>query len=125
VVLLLSCPSRAAIVCTVRFFPILFSLAALFALAGCEAGLNGHSKHYRRVHVTNPRGELIGDWIAVGRVWRTEENGYRFRAVERISAPPNSEDVHYPDGRMVEVSGPNMVATPCGKPLWLYELEGE
>jgi hypothetical protein len=95
-------------------------------MAGCNtfhlADYTGPRKAYRRVRVTNPRGELIADWIAQGHVWRTER-GFRFRAVERLSAPPNMISVRYPQGRMVEAAGPNITVARAGTPLWIYEME--
>lgn len=105
----------------------LFLLLFFTLFAGCESApivLHPWHKGYRRVRVTNPRGELVTDWIAVGKVWRTAANTYHFRAVERDTAPPYSQEIHYPDARPVEVNGANILVTPCGKPLWLYDLEG-
>ncbi len=82
----------------------------------------GPSKRYRRVRVTNPRGELIAEWIAQGSVRRTER-GFKFLAVERTSAPPNMIHVRYPDGRAVEAAGPNITVARAGTPLWIYEKE--
>ncbi len=110
-----------------RLTQILFPILALALFAGCEApAVISHPwpKTYRLVRVSNPRGELIADWIAVGSVNRAEGNSYRFKAVERISAPPNSEDIHYPEGRLVTIYGPTMIVSRCGKPQWLYEFDG-
>jgi hypothetical protein len=63
----------------------------------------------------------VSDWIAEGRVVRTEV-GYKFHAVERDTAPPYPQSIHYPEGRKMEISGPNLIVRPCGQPLWLYEL---
>jgi hypothetical protein len=32
--------------------------------------------------------------------------------------------MRYPQGRKVVINGPNIVVMPCGKPQWLYEIEG-
>ena len=107
----------AAIVRAVNFSRTLLLLLAACALVGCEtAGSHQSSKKYRRVRVTDPRGDLIADWTAEGFVARTER-GYRFRAVERVSGPPFVQVNHYPRGRRI-------VVTPAGKPLWLYQLHG-
>jgi hypothetical protein len=112
----------------VRFFPLLLPILALVTLAGCESPAivthSTHHKTYRHVTVTNPRGEFVAEWTAVGSVTRTNSNAYRFRAVQRISAPPYSEEIHYPEGRLVEITGPAIIVARCGKPLWLYEYEG-
>ncbi len=101
------------------FLPLIIA-----TLAGCATSPWPRHAHYHRVRVTNYRGELIADWIAIGPVVRTGENSYRLRAVERFSGPPGMEDVHYPDGRKTEAVGPNIHISPCGEPLWLYELYG-
>ncbi len=113
-----------AIVRSVRSFLLILPLLSLFFCTGCEAIEFHHfPTHYYRVHVTNVRGELVADWIAEGKVWRTFENTYRFRAVERITAPPYSQYIRYPEGRHMEISGSNIIVTPCGTPLWRYEGE--
>ncbi len=73
------------------------------------------------MHVANPRGETIADWIAKGSVFPTRENEYKFEAVERFTSGPHKQDIHYPYGRKVVADGPNMIVSPCGEPLWLYE----
>jgi hypothetical protein len=97
---------------------LLCSFAALTALVGCSTLNDLSQETYYRVHVTDPRGKLIADWVADGHVKRIE-GGYRFRAVERISGPPWPKHIRYPHGRVVEASGPNIVVTRCPKPLWL------
>ena len=75
------------------------------------------------MRVTNLRGELVSDWVAEGRVARTER-GYKFRAVERVSAPPYMTVTQYPHGRRTEVTGANIVVTPASKPYWLFAMDG-
>ena len=105
---------------------LLFLLATLIATTGCSsywARYSDPARMYYRVRVTNPRGELIADYIAENRPSRTER-GYRFKAVERLSSPPYQLEMRYPRGRTIEVAGPNIVVTRCGKPLWLYHVDG-
>jgi hypothetical protein len=94
--------------------------------AGCAAtplGRNAYPQNYRKITVTNLRGELVAEWIAEGNVWR-RGGGYRFVAVQRITAPPFITNNHYPQGRKVLVTGPHITVAPCGKPGWLYVLDG-
>jgi hypothetical protein len=86
-------------------------LAMLTLLAGCQSA-------YTRLRVTNPRGELIADWVAVGRIVRTDQ-GYRITAVERISGPPYSIRSRYPDGWRTTAVGPNISHWRCPAPEWL------
>jgi hypothetical protein len=110
-------------------FSLLFSLfLPLVFLAGCVTPvieMHYHPHDYYLVQVTNPRGEVVTNWIAEGKVWQTWEHYYRFRAVERNTAGPYPQQIHYPDGRYEETSGANIHVTPCGKPLWLYESDNE
>lgn len=106
-----------------RLIPFLVLCALI--LAGCASGpIATASKHYHRVRITNPRGELVAEWIAIGHVWRTGTNGYRFRAVQRVSGPPFMQLSRYPDGRVVDVNGPNIHISTCGAPLWIYDQYG-
>lgn len=93
-------------------------LAAATLLAGC---LSTHPR-YTRLRVTNPRGELIADWVAVGPITRVE-NGYRTTAVERTSGPPYSTLTRYPDGWPTTAVGPNISHWHCPAPDWLQEFE--
>jgi hypothetical protein len=68
----------------------------------------------------DPHGILIADYIAEGYVLRTS-TGYRFKAVQRLSGPPFSKVSHYPYGRRIEASGPNIVVSRCPPPAWLLE----
>ncbi len=103
-----------------QLIPLLLLTAFLFT-GCCDMWWFAPSKHYSRVCVTNPRGELVSEWIAVGHVWRTENNGYRFRALQRVSGPPYMQLARYPDGRIVEINGPNIHIIPCGIPIWVYQ----
>jgi hypothetical protein len=86
-------------------------LLTLPFLAGCETT-------YTRLRVTNPRGELIADWVARGYVWRTEE-GYRITALERTDGRPYPKTTYYPDGWRTTVVGPYVRRWRCAKPGWL------
>lgn len=80
-------------------------------------------QHYRKVRVTDVEGHLIADWISEGSIWHYEK-GYQFKAVERRTDTPYPQLLKYPHGRMVIVNGPNIVIRPCGKPEWLYRIDG-
>ena len=107
-----------------RLTPLLLALALL---SGCATSYTNNifTRHrlYRKVRVTDPEGRLIADWIAEGGVWR-HGTGYRFKAVERRTGPPHPQFIQYPQGRNVIINGPNIVVMPCGKPLWLYKIDG-
>jgi hypothetical protein len=103
---------------------LLLALGLLFFGAGCAFLDDYSTETYYRVLVTDPRGHLIADWIAKGHVHRIE-TGYRFRAVERLTAPPWPKLIRYPRGRIVEASGPNITVTRCAKPLWLETVYHE
>jgi hypothetical protein len=103
---------------------ILVLLLPLMLLCGCHGDrYMGVSRTYSRVRVTNPRGELIADYIAEGRVRRTER-GYEFKAVERTSTMPYMVHIRYPRGRQIDAAGPNIIVTRSGKPEWLYQVDG-
>jgi hypothetical protein len=103
----------------------LLSLVALLCtFQGCAYYYsNEPHKRYSTVRVTDIEGHPISQWIAEGFVARTER-GYKFKAVERLSGPPFPQAIHYPMGRQIEIGGPNIVVSRCGKPLWLYRIEG-
>jgi len=108
------------------FYPRFVLLCAIvFSLSGCAlfCSVDPH-KQYSTVRVTDIEGRLVAEWVAEGCVLRIE-NGYKFKAVERVSGPPFPQVMRYPLGRHMEISGPNIVVTRCGKPLWLYHLEGQ
>jgi hypothetical protein len=112
----------------VRISLLLPALLALVCFPGCETPLvvsHPWPEKYYLVEVTNPRGELVADWIAEGHVWQTAANYYRFHAVERNTGGPYPQHIRYPDARYEEASGANIHVIPCGKPLWLYEAEGK
>ena len=103
----------------------LLLLAVVLLSAGCVTPL-GRSKlpqHYRKVTITDHHGSLVAEWIAEGNVWRRGA-GYKFTAVQRTSAPPFVTTSHFPQGRKVAIDGPHITVAPCGKPDWLYELDG-
>jgi hypothetical protein len=68
--------------------------------------------------VTNPRGELIAEWVARGYVYHNEV-GYRITAVERMDAERFSKPARYPDGWRTTVVGPVIHHWRCAKPAWL------
>jgi hypothetical protein len=107
--------------------PVLIAfLLPLLLLPGCQSYFerkHGPLKKYYRVRVTNPRGELVADYISEGKPSRTER-GFVFKAMERTSHPPEQLTLRYPHGRRIEVAGPNIVVARSGKPLWLYEIDG-
>jgi len=118
----------AAILRGVRFFRSILLLSAATLLWGCESfsytsNVFSRNRPYRKVRVTNLEGGLIADWIAEGFVHRSG-NGYRFKAVQRLSGDPLPQVTKYPLGRRVLVHGPHIVIFPCGKPEWLYRLDG-
>jgi hypothetical protein len=94
----------------------LWPLLALPFLGGCETT-------YTELRVTNPRGELIADWIARGPIWKIEE-GWRVTAVQRTDGPPNRGTTYYPDGWRTTVVGPYVHHWHCEKPAWLDNDNG-
>lgn len=100
----------------VKPLPLAWLLAALPLLAGCET--------YTRLRITNPRGELIADWVARGPVWHVEE-GYRITAVERTEGCPYPLTARYPDGWRTTVVGANIRRWRCNKPAWLDDENGK
>ena len=108
-----------------KFLRLLVVLLVVLLSAGCVTPL-GRSKfpqHYRKVTVTDYTGNLVAEWIAEGNVLRRGP-GYRFVAVQRITAPPFVTTSHFPQGRKVLIDGPHITVAPCGKPDWLYEIDG-
>jgi hypothetical protein len=101
--------------------------ATALLVTGCASSYTENvftrNRPYRKVRVTDLQGFLIADWVAEGHVW-SHSPGYRFTAVERRTGGPYPVLSKYPQGRKVVVTGPNIVVMPCGKPQWLYELEG-
>jgi hypothetical protein len=91
--------------------------AALPFLVGCES-------EYTQLRVTNPRGEVIADWIAHGHVSHTE-TGYRITALQRTDGYPYPLTARYPDGWRVTVVGPNVHRWPCARPAWLDPDDGK
>jgi hypothetical protein len=117
----------AATVRAVSFRKLLPLLLAALVLSGCTTSYTNNvftrNRVYRKVRVTDLQGNLIADWVAEGRVWR-HGPGYRFKAVERKVGGSYPVTMRYPQGRKVVINGPNIVVMPCGKPQWLYEIEG-
>jgi hypothetical protein len=109
----LSPMNRPASFRAVKFFPLL----AIAFLTGCTT-------QYTKLTVTDHQGDRIATWIAEGHVARAEQ-GYRIRAVERTSGPPNEIYSQYPNGWRSIVIGPNIMMERVEKPLWLAELDGE
>ena len=99
-----------------KFPCALLLLAALLLTAGCGA------QHYTKLRVTNPRGEILAEWVARGSIYRTAQ-GYRITAVERQSGEPHPLLSKYPDGWRTNVTGPHIVHWRCGQPDWLCEIE--
>ena len=100
-------------------------LAVILLSAGCVTPL-GRSRilsHYRKITVTDYHGGLVAEWIAEGNVWRRGD-GYKFKAVQRTTPPPFVTTSHFPQGRKVAVDGPHITVAPCGKPAWLYDIDG-
>ena len=108
-----------------KFLRPLIPLLAVLLCAGCVTplGRSKLSQNYRKITVTDYTGNLVAEWVAEGNVWRRGA-GYRFNAVQRISAPPFVTTSHFPQGRKVLVTGPHITVGPCGKPDWLYEIDG-
>ena len=94
-----------------------------FLLGACAFSLLACQTQYTKFRVTNYRSELVADWIAEGG-YRKAGTGYRIKAVERTSGPPYMQRSRYPNGWNTTIDGPHIVYWRCGKPLWLYELEG-
>jgi hypothetical protein len=112
----------AAIVRAVRFSRLLTLCAFLFLLCGCQVSPWGSSESYTKLRVTDYRGRLIAEWVAVGAV-HPVDGGYRIRAVERLSGPPYMVLSKFPDTWKTTVAGPNIARWRCGKPLWLYQMD--
>ena len=108
-----------------NFLRSLSLLLAVLLCGGCVTPL-GRSKlpqHYRKITITDYHGGLVAEWIAEGNVARRGE-GYRFKAVQRTSAPPFVTTSHFPQGRKVLIDGPHITVAPCGKPDWLIATDG-
>ena len=43
---------------------------------------------------------------------------------ERTSPEPGAQTTRYPNGWYTIVNGPHIVRWACGKPFWLYQLDG-
>ena len=112
----------AAIVRRVRFSRLLTACALLLFLCGCQSYSVFGNPRYTKLRATDYRGRLIADWVAVGWV-RNVEGGYRITAVERLTGPPHMVLSKYPDGWKTTVVGPHIARWPCGKPLWLYQMD--
>jgi hypothetical protein len=109
----LSHNQRTASFRAVKFLPLL----AITFLTGCQL-------RYTKFTVTDYQGGHIATWIAEGS-WARHEQGYRIRAVERQTAPPNPINNRYPNGWRAIVTGPNIIHERIEKPEWLRELDRE
>ncbi len=122
--------SRGNTAATVRAVKYFLLLAFAF-LAACEntrtrkdSDSDKDPQKYTKVTVTDPRGELISEWIAEGRVKKFDQ-GYTIKAVERHTAPPSPTTAQYPNGRISSVVGPYIILEDVEKPDWLKRLDGE
>lgn len=97
--------------------PACFLAGVLPLIVGCES-------EYTQLRVTNPRGEVIADWVARGHVGQTE-TGYCITALQRTDGYPYPITARYPDGWRVTVVGPNIHRWPCAKPAWLDTDSGK
>jgi hypothetical protein len=98
----------------VRFSRYLWLSLALPFLTGCDT--------YTQLRVTNPRGELIANWVAHGWAWPVE-GGYRITAVERTNGSPYSRTTRYPDGWRTTVVGPYIHKSECARPAWMDQTD--
>ena len=107
---------------------VTYSLLLAFALlAGCENTSTRNElvpPKYTKLSVTDPRGDLLAEWIAEGHVKRADQ-GYTIKAIERRTPPPFQTEAQYPNGRVSTVVGPNIVLEDIEKPEWLKKLDGE
>ena len=122
--------SRASTAATVRAVKY-FLLLAFALLAACEntrtrkdPDSDKVSRKYTQLTVTDPRGDVISEWIAEGHVKKFDQ-GYTIKAVERHTAPPSPTTSQYPNGRISSVVGPNIILEDVEKPDWLKKLDGE
>ena len=100
------------------------SFLAFAFLAGCETPQHSNHHEYTKLIVTDATGDPIAEWIAEGRVHKTDQ-GYDIRAVERHTGPPDPIRMQYPNGRNATVVGPNIVLEKVEKPGWLQKLDEE
>jgi len=100
-------------------------LLGILLLAGCATPAPpppSTETPYARVVATDIRGRKIAEYVAEGKVSKTEE-GTAFRAVERRVFSPKPMLIRYPLGRPVTVKAPNLLITPTQKPGWLVYLD--
>jgi hypothetical protein len=71
------------------------------------------------------RGERDVVWIAEGPVKKTDENMWRFNAVERADYKNSKMVSRYPLGRAVEIGAANVLVQQTEKPEWLKELDAD
>ena len=100
----------------VKSFRLIWFAAAL--LPGFASCSSPSENEYTRLRVTNPRGQVIADWVARGKVTETE-TGYRITALQRTDGYPYPVTARYPDGWRVTVVGPNVHRWPCAQPIWM------
>jgi hypothetical protein len=101
-----------------------YILLLLLLLAGCETSKPPRKVEYTKFSVTDATGDPVSEWIAEGKVHKTE-TGYDITAVERHSSPPYPTTTHYPNGRKATVAGPNIILETVEKPAWLRQLDGD
>lgn len=100
-----------------------YTLLLLLALiSGCATNPSVGEKEYTRFSVSDLDGTMIAEWIAEGRVKKTDI-GYEITAVERRTAPPYPTTNRYPNGRKATVTGPNIILENVPKPDWLEQLD--
>jgi len=106
-------------------------LLAFAFLAGCEttrtrknSDADNDDRKYTKLTVTDLSGDVVSEWIAEGRVKKSDQ-GYTIKAVERRTAPPDRTESKYPNGRLSTVVGQNIILEDVEKPEWLKKLDGE
>ena len=105
-------------------------LLAFALLAGCETTRTKNDpdadsdRKYTKLTVTDLRGDIVSEWIAEGRVKKSDQ-GYTIKAIERHTAAPDPTDAKYPNGRISTVAGQNIILEDVQKPDWLRKLDGD
>ena len=99
-----------------------FLLLAFALLAGCESTSPDGKTKYTRIVATDPSGDRIAEWIAEGRVKKTDQ-GYDIQAVERKSGQPFPISTRFPNRRAATVVGTHIVLEEIDKPAWLSTID--